>query len=159
MKKRSMAYLLAIAALSLLTVPLSGHAGLVPHIIEADCEDTTTAGGNGVCTTTFEFDQAGFVSNIDTHGNFHAPLTPGGAVKLQWFDPTGALVFEANCLAAGLSIDGVGPLDVQSLTCANDTPEPREAVEGTQTLVVTASGAASTVFHGNIAISAEDALI
>jgi len=163
MKKRLMAGLVASAAIAMFAIPSMGQAdSLVDHAVEAECTGTTAADGSGSCTATFPFSEKGFVSILDTHGNFHAPIIlPPGAVSLEWIDAGGNSIYKASCLAPGLSLDGVGPFDIQSVTCTGPGTTTAEAVSGTQTLVVTASGggAADVTFHGKIAISADGSLI
>src|SRR5258706_12332621 len=107
MKKRFMAGLIASAALAMFAIPMAGHsASLVPHIVDADCTGTTNASGAGSCTTTFNFTQGGFVSNIDTHGNFHTMAQlPPGKVSLEWKDSKGVSIYKADCVAPGLYVD------------------------------------------------------
>ena len=166
MRKR-FTYGFVIAALAaVFAIPGSGRAAdLVPHIVSAECTGTATAPVHSTCSTTFELDKAGFVSNIDTHGNFHQLLAQNGGVSLTWTDAAGNVVFEATCISPGLYIDplGTGPFDIQSFTCTNST-ERDTYVEGTQTLTVLGwtdgcVNSPACTFHGKISISAPDSLL
>jgi hypothetical protein len=166
MRKR-LVIALAVAGLACLLIgPATGRAAdLLPHEVSADCTGTITTPGSGSCEATFTFDKPGYVSNVDTHGNFHELLAQPGGVRLTWFDGIGNAVWQADCISPGLYIAplGTGPFDLQSFTCSNRTLS-NTYVEGTQTLHVEATTdgcfqSPTCTFHGKISISAPDSLI
>jgi len=164
MRKRFGIGLAVVAVAGMLVVPSAGRAAdLLPNIGSAECTGVITAPGTGSCATEFTLNAPGFVSNVDTHGNFHELLSQNGGVRLTWTDAAGNVVYQADCASPGASLDGVGPFDIQSAECTNRVLSSTY-VEGTQTLRVDAAtdgclNSDDCTFHGKIVFSDPDSLL
>jgi hypothetical protein len=160
MRIRAFIFITAIVALAL---PTAGRADTLTEVIaSAECTGEVATPGDGICTATFELAEDGFVSNVDTHGNFHEFLSQNGGVRLTWIDPTGSMIWRADCPSLGASAEGIGPFDVQSASCTNDVTQGH-FVAGIQTLLVEAATTGclpgpDCTFHGKIKISATSAM-
>ncbi len=153
------AFLIMAVFAAAMVLPATGQAS--HGFFEMDCTGTVAAGGTAECLGETLMDGRGFVSNIESHGNFHE-LLADGSVKVEWIDGAGRLVYDSVCTLVGVSLDGIGPFDLQNATCSN-TYYRQSYRGGQQAMRVTATSnscgdATECRFHGQLQISPSNAL-
>lgn len=154
--RRNLGVFAALAVVTALAVSGTEAARQQASHQATECYGLAKAGQSASCTSSFQLNDARFVSDVDTHANYH-DYGARGAMTLTWLDARGRTIATYNC--AGMGLPGDGAADLTSLNCTRNGEKAAEYVIGTQKLVVTTTNvecggtATECVFHGRLRLS------